>query len=57
MTIPFKTIPANLRIPLFFAEVDNSQANSAQANQRALIIGQITASGRYQTSPKGSAAR
>lgn len=45
MTIPFKNIPANLRIPLFFAEVDNSQANSAQANQCALIIGQITAAG------------
>lgn len=45
MTIPFKNIPANIRVPLFFAEVDNSQANSAQANQRALIIGQITANG------------
>ncbi len=45
MTIPFQTIPSNLRVPLFFAEFDNSQANTAQANQRALIIGQITASG------------
>ncbi|MCP1290933.1 phage tail sheath subtilisin-like domain-containing protein [Chromobacterium sp. S0633] len=45
MTIPFKNIPANIRVPLFYAEVDNSRANTAQANQRALIIGQITAAG------------
>jgi phage tail sheath gpL-like len=45
MTIPFKNIPANIRVPLFYAEVDNSQANSGQINQRALIIGQITADG------------
>lgn len=45
MSIPFKNIPSNLRVPLFYAEVDNSQANSAQQNQRALIIGQITSTG------------
>ncbi|MFS2103565.1 phage tail sheath subtilisin-like domain-containing protein [Ralstonia sp. Ralssp135] len=45
MTIPFKQIPQNLRVPLFYAEVDNSQANTATANQRALIIGQITSAG------------
>lgn len=44
-TVPFKVIPANLRLPGAFFELDNSQANTAQANQRALIIGQITASG------------
>ena len=43
MTIPFKTIPANLRVPLFYAEVDNSRANTAVAVQRALIIGQYSA--------------
>jgi phage tail sheath gpL-like len=43
--IPFKNVPANIRVPLFYAEVDNSQANSGQASQRALIIGQITAPG------------
>jgi phage tail sheath gpL-like len=41
MTLPFKQIPNNLRVPLFYAEVDNSQANTATANQRTLIIGQI----------------
>lgn len=44
-TVPFNNIPANLRVPLFFAEVDNSQANSGQQTQRALIIGQITSTG------------
>lgn len=45
MPIPFKQVPSNLRVPLFYAEVDNSQANTATANQRALIIGQITSAG------------
>lgn len=43
--IPFKVVPAGLRLPGSFFELDNSQANTAQANQRALIIGQITATG------------
>ncbi|HEV2365399.1 MAG TPA: phage tail sheath subtilisin-like domain-containing protein [Caulobacteraceae bacterium] len=45
MTVPFRNIPANLRVPLFFAEIDNSHANTAQFNQRALVIGQITSAG------------
>lgn len=45
MTIPFKNIPANLRTPFFFGEIDPSHANTATLNQRALLIGQITASG------------
>ncbi|VVD75064.1 phage tail protein [Pandoraea horticolens] len=45
MTVPFKTIPQNLRVPLFHAELDNSQANSGASTQRALIIGQIAAAG------------
>lgn len=45
MSVPFSSIPSNLRVPLFYAEVDNSQANSGAQTQRALIIGQITASG------------
>ncbi|TKI02895.1 phage tail sheath subtilisin-like domain-containing protein [Martelella alba] len=40
MTIPFTKIPSNLRTPLFYAEFDNSQANTATATQRTLIIGQ-----------------
>lgn len=45
MTLPFKNIPANIRVPLFYAEVDNSMANTATLNQRALIIGQKTSAG------------
>lgn len=45
MTVPFNNTPANLRVPLFYAEVDNSMANSGAQNQRTLIIGQVTASG------------
>ncbi|MGN6589296.1 MAG: phage tail sheath subtilisin-like domain-containing protein [Sphingomicrobium sp.] len=44
-TVPFKVIPSNLRLPGAFFELDNSRANTAQANQRALVIGQITAAG------------
>lgn len=43
--IPFKNIPQNIRVPLFYAELDNSQANSAQAVQRSLIIGQMITTG------------
>lgn len=41
--IAFRNIPAGLRTPGTFAELDASQANSAAGTQRALIIGQITA--------------
>lgn len=43
--IPFKSIPRNLRVPLFFAELDASRANTAQVPQRTLLIGQKTAAG------------
>ena len=43
--VPFKVFPSNERLPGAFFELDNSQANTSQANQRALIIGQITAAG------------
>lgn len=43
--INFKNIPQNLRTPLFYAEVDNSRANTAQEIQRTLILGQKTTSG------------
>jgi len=45
-TIPFAQIPQNLRIPGFFAEVNNARANTAGSPQRALIIGQITSAGK-----------
>lgn len=45
MTVPFSNVPSNLRVPLFYAEVDSSQANSGAQTQRTLLIGQVTASG------------
>lgn len=45
MSVSFNNIPSNIRVPLFYAEVDNSQANSAQEVQRTLIIGQMLAAG------------
>lgn len=45
MTIPFQHIPGNLRVPLFYAEVSNTEANTSRQNQRALIIGQKTSAG------------
>lgn len=43
--INFPNIPSNLRVPLFYADIDNSMANSGQRTQRALIIGQKTSAG------------
>ena len=43
--IQFPNIPQNLRVPLFYADIDPSRANTGQINQRALIIGQITSAG------------
>lgn len=45
MSIQFKNIPTNLRVPLFYAELDNSKANTTAVAQRALLIGQKTATG------------
>ena len=45
MTLPFVNTPANWRLPLFSAELDNSQANTSTVQQRVLVIGQITAAG------------
>lgn len=46
--IPFANVPNDVRVPLFYAEVDNSLANSATAVQRTLIIGQMTDKGDAQ---------
>lgn len=48
MTVPFQNVPANIRVPLFYAEVDNSKANTSTNNQRVLIIGQILSTGIAQ---------
>ncbi|CAI1757035.1 phage tail sheath subtilisin-like domain-containing protein [Serratia proteamaculans] len=41
MTVPFTRIPSNQLAPFFFAEFDNSMANTATAIQRTLLIGQM----------------
>lgn len=45
MTISFPNIPQNLRVPLFYADIDPRNANTGQQTLRALIIGQVTSSG------------
>ncbi|MEI9745840.1 phage tail sheath subtilisin-like domain-containing protein [Enterobacter ludwigii] len=51
-------IDSNILTPLFWATIDNSQANSAQAVQRTLLIGQMLSAGSAAASiavPCGSA--
>ncbi|TDG23432.1 phage tail protein [Paraburkholderia silviterrae] len=43
--MPFQQIPGNLRVPFFFAEVNNQNANTASQNQRALLIGNMISTG------------
>lgn len=37
--VSYPNIPSNLRVPLFWAEMDNSEANTAQDSAPALLIG------------------
>lgn len=37
----FNSIPSDIRVPLFYAEVDNSQANSATSSMPRLIVAQV----------------
>lgn len=39
MTVSMSTIPSDLRVPLFYAEMDNSAANTAQTSAPSLLIG------------------
>ena len=41
MAIAFNNIPADIRVPLFYAEMDNSAANSASSPMRRLIVAQV----------------
>ena len=45
MAVSFNNIPANIRVPLFYAEMDNSMANTATGAKRSLLIGLMTAQG------------
>lgn len=39
MSVSFPNIPSNLRVPLFWAEMDNSEANTTQSSGPSLLIG------------------
>lgn len=41
MSVSFSNIPSDIRVPLFYAEVDNSMANSGATSLRRLIVGQV----------------
>nr|WP_311528704.1 phage tail sheath subtilisin-like domain-containing protein [uncultured Ralstonia sp.] len=43
--VSFQHIPSNLRVPLFYAEMDNSLANMGGQALNALLIGQMLPSG------------
>ena len=45
MAISFNNIPSNIRVPLFYAEVDNSQASFFQRQNSSLLIGQKLSGG------------
>ncbi|WP_260927368.1 phage tail sheath subtilisin-like domain-containing protein [Novosphingobium sp. 9] len=47
MTIPFSNIPSNLRVPLFYAEIDPRYANTTPLAQRGLLIGQMSEAGTF----------
>ena len=44
MSISYNQIPAGLRVPFFYAEMDNTQANLPSVNNRSIIFGQALAS-------------
>ena len=50
MSISFNTIPSGIRVPLFYAEMDNSAAYTPTNTSQSLLIGQKLESG---TAEKG----
>ena len=45
MTVSFNTIPSGIRVPLFYAEMDNSAAYTPSDTQKSLLIGQMLEGG------------
>jgi phage tail sheath gpL-like len=54
VTINFTGIPSNLRVPLFYAELDPTYANTAAQDQRGLLVGQMSARERTLPAPWSS---
>lgn len=50
MTISFNTVPANTLVPLFYAEMDNSAANTTQDSAPALLLGYANTGSAIATS-------
>ncbi|RJT26919.1 phage tail sheath subtilisin-like domain-containing protein [Buttiauxella izardii] len=49
MTVSFNGIPSDIRVPLFYAEMDNSAANTAQTSAPSLLIGHVNAGAAIAT--------
>lgn len=49
MTVSMNNIPSDLRVPLFYAEMDNSAANTAQTSAPSLLIGHVNAGATIAT--------
>ena len=45
MAVSFNSIPAKVLTPFFYAEVDNSQANTTSESMQTLLIGPKLAAG------------
>ena len=48
MSVSFSTIPSGIRVPLFYAEMDNSQAATPTSQTASLIIGQMIEGGKAE---------
>ena len=48
MPISFANIPANIKVPLYWVEVDPSMAGLPTINLRALLVGVMTADGEAE---------
>ena len=60
MPISFANIPANIKVPLYWVEVDPSMAGLPTINLRALLVGVMTADGEAEPDiprPIGSQAQ
>lgn len=57
MAISFNQIPANVRQPLFYAEIDNSQANSFSSNLKTLLFAQTITVANEEPTFVGSESR
>lgn len=47
--ISFNNIPAGVRVPLFYAEMDNSMANSGNSTLRSLLIAQVNDDAEHES--------